>query len=77
LHRLSSDEEEEVILRSMLVIDHLRETAIKILVHFAQNIPCPEAKRALLNRPEEMAVRAVERAIQGLAGRGQDTGPLH
>jgi hypothetical protein len=64
--RLSPEQEAEVFLSCFRVIDYVNDLAINIITNFIQNIPCPEAKRILLVRPEILSIGAFKKALNDL-----------
>jgi hypothetical protein len=65
----TAEHEKKAIMRCFNMVDYISETAANIIIDLIYNIPCAEAKQFLLNRPEELALRAVEKALNEL-GRG-------
>ena len=67
--RHSHEQEERAIARCMNMIDYISDVAANMILNLAQNNPCPEAKRFLLTRPEELAIKSFEKATMGTWGR--------
>jgi hypothetical protein len=65
----SAEQENKAIMRCFNAVDYISETAANIIIDVLYNIPCPEAKQFLLTRPEELALRAFEKALSEF-GRG-------
>jgi hypothetical protein len=65
----TAEHEKKAIMRCFNMVDYISETASNIIIDLIFNIPCPETKQFLLTRPEELALRAFEKALNEL-GRG-------
>jgi len=62
----------------MQVVDFVSEMAVNIIIDFVQNPPCPEAKHYLVKGPEEVAIKALEKALNSLVCVGaRPKGPVH
>jgi hypothetical protein len=66
---VTAEHEKKAIMRCFNMVDYISETAANIIIDLIFNIPCPETKKFLLNKPEELALRAFEKALNEL-GRG-------
>jgi hypothetical protein len=66
---VTDEHEKKAIMRCFNMVDYISETASNIIIDLIFNIPCPETKQFLLTRPEELALRAFEKALNEL-GRG-------
>lgn len=69
--RFSAEEENKALMRCFNAIDYISETAANIIIDLIFNIPCAEAKHFLMTRPEELALRAFEKALTEFARRGR------
>ena len=65
----AAEHEKKAITRCFNMVDYISETAANIIIDLIFNISCPEAKQFLLTKPEELALRAFEKALNDL-GRG-------
>ena len=76
--RLPAEQEEEVLSRCMRVVDFVSDMATDMIMHVVQNPPSPEAKDILLEGPEEVAIRAFEKALHNIIRAGaRPQGPMH
>ena len=60
----SMKEEEDLLIRCMNMIDYLSESAINAIYYYLHNLPCPEAKKFLIENPEEFTARTVDQIIK-------------
>ncbi len=54
---------EAAISRCFKMLDHINDLAADIITDIIHNNPCSGAKQFLIQRPEELAVRAIEKVI--------------
>jgi hypothetical protein len=66
---VADEHEKKALMRCFNMVDYISETASNIIIDLIFNIPCPETKQFLLTKPEELAFRAFEKALNEL-GRG-------
>jgi hypothetical protein len=64
---LSEEEKKTVMIRCFRMVDYLSDVVTNYILDFIQNVPCGTAKQFLLNKPEEFAIRAFEKAINDIA----------
>lgn len=69
--RSKSEQEERAIIRCLNMVDYISDAAANIIINFIDNIPCPEAKRFLLTKPEELALKSFEKAIADIVHGGR------
>ena len=69
-----SEQEERAIARCLNMIDYISDTAANMVINFLQSNPCPEAKRFLLNRPEDLAIKTFEKTINDIIHGGRQPG---
>jgi hypothetical protein len=70
----ADDRVKKAIMRCFNMVDYISDTAANIIIDLIFNISCPEAEHFLLTKPEELAFRAFEKALNELAHRGQQSG---
>lgn len=72
--RHGNEQEEKAITRCMNMVDYISDIAANMILNLVQNNPCPEAKRFLLTRPEELAIKSFEKAINDIVHGGRAPG---
>ena len=70
---LSNEERTQAIIRCINVVDYLYETASRIVIAFIETQPCENAG-ILSKHPEELAIKAMEVAMQRVACGGRQQG---
>ena len=64
------------IARCLDTIDYISDAALHIVINLIEYNSCPEAKRFLVTRPEELAVRSFEKAIKDISQNARRRGEL-
>jgi hypothetical protein len=68
----NTDNAEVSIRRCFDMLTYISNSAAEIISDVIQNNPCDEAKRFLLDWPEEIAVRAYRKVLEDLAAMQQN-----
>ncbi len=70
-NRNLNEHEERAIARCFNMVDYISDAAANMILGLIQTNPCPEAKRFLLARPEELAIKSFEKVIYDIVHGGR------